>query len=61
MKLSGIVFQKMSDDVFCGGFPPKTSDLYASVEHAISEIALVRPDFMSVTYWCRRRNVWTIR
>ncbi len=31
-------------------FPPKTSDLFDSVEHAISEIAQLKPDFMSVTY-----------
>ena len=49
MKLSELFAKKcptMSFEVF----PPKTSDLYASVEHAISEIALLRPDFMSVTY-----------
>ena len=31
-------------------FPPKTSDKYESVEKATSEIAKMRPDFMSVTY-----------
>lgn len=31
-------------------FPPKTADLYESVEHAVEEIASLKPDFMSVTY-----------
>lgn len=31
-------------------FPPKTSENYASVEKATSEIAKLKPDFMSVTY-----------
>ena len=49
MKLSGL-FSKKCPTMSFEVFPPKTSDLYASVEHAISEIALLRPDFMSVTY-----------
>ncbi len=31
-------------------FPPKTSDVYDSVEAATTEIAKLSPDFMSVTY-----------
>ena len=31
-------------------FPPKTADLYQSVENAVEEIAALKPDFMSVTY-----------
>lgn len=31
-------------------FPPKTSDKYDSVEFATKEIAVLKPDFMSVTY-----------
>ena len=31
-------------------FPPKTEDAYASVERAASEIAKLKPSFMSVTY-----------
>ena len=31
-------------------FPPKTADLYESVEQAVEEIASLKPDFMSVTY-----------
>lgn len=31
-------------------FPPKTDDKYATVESAVKQIALMRPDFMSVTY-----------
>ena len=31
-------------------FPPKTEDKYEVVEKAVSEIATIRPDFMSVTY-----------
>jgi len=31
-------------------FPPKTSDKYASVSHAVSEIAKLKPGYMSVTY-----------
>lgn len=31
-------------------FPPKTSDVYESVEKATNEIAALKPDFMSVTY-----------
>lgn len=31
-------------------FPPKTSDKYESVRHAVDEIAALSPDFMSVTY-----------
>lgn len=31
-------------------FPPKTRDLYESVEQAVEEIAELSPDFMSVTY-----------
>ena len=31
-------------------FPPKTSDSYKSVETATTEIAKLKPDFMSVTY-----------
>ncbi|MCI8660391.1 MAG: methylenetetrahydrofolate reductase [NAD(P)H] [Lachnospiraceae bacterium] len=31
-------------------FPPKTEDKYDSVEHAVVEIAKLRPAFMSVTY-----------
>ncbi|MBQ1258526.1 MAG: methylenetetrahydrofolate reductase [Clostridia bacterium] len=31
-------------------FPPKTSDKYASVSHAVSEIAKLNPGYMSVTY-----------
>ena len=31
-------------------FPPKTSDSYASVEKATTEIAKLKPDYMSVTY-----------
>ncbi len=31
-------------------FPPKTADKYENVEKAAKEIALLRPDFMSVTY-----------
>ncbi len=31
-------------------FPPKTADRYENVEAAAKEIALLKPDFMSVTY-----------
>ncbi len=31
-------------------FPPKTADKYENVEAAAKEIALLKPDFMSVTY-----------
>lgn len=31
-------------------FPPKTSDKFESISRAISDIAALRPDFMSVTY-----------
>jgi len=31
-------------------FPPKTEDKYETVEQAASEIAKLKPDFMSVTY-----------
>lgn len=31
-------------------FPPKTDDKYASVSHAVSEIAKLAPGYMSVTY-----------
>lgn len=31
-------------------FPPKTEDKYESVEHAVLEIARLKPAFMSVTY-----------
>ncbi len=31
-------------------FPPKTEDKYDSVAHAVSEIARLKPAFMSVTY-----------
>ena len=31
-------------------FPPKTEDKYESVEQAASEIAKLKPAFMSVTY-----------
>ncbi len=31
-------------------FPPKTSDKYESVSHAVSEIAKLSPSYMSVTY-----------
>ncbi len=31
-------------------FPPKTDDAFESVKGAISEIAALKPDFMSVTY-----------
>lgn len=31
-------------------FPPKTSDKFESVQAAVDGIAVLRPDFMSVTY-----------
>lgn len=31
-------------------FPPKTDDLYETVEEAAEQIAMLNPDFMSVTY-----------
>lgn len=49
MKISEILKQDkvtLSFEVF----PPKTSDVFASVEKAIAEIAQLKPDFMSVTY-----------
>lgn len=49
MKISEILAKKeptLSFEVF----PPKTSDLYDSVEKATNEIADLKPDFMSVTY-----------
>ena len=49
MKISEILAKKeptLSFEVF----PPKTSDLYESVETATNAIADLKPDFMSVTY-----------
>lgn len=49
MKISEILAKKeptLSFEVF----PPKTSDVYESVEKATNEIAALHPDFMSVTY-----------
>ena len=31
-------------------FPPKTDDVYETVERAAGEISALQPDFMSVTY-----------
>ena len=31
-------------------FPPKTSDKFDSISKAIGDVALLKPDFMSVTY-----------
>ncbi len=31
-------------------FPPKTNTAFASVEHAVNEIAALKPSYMSVTY-----------
>ena len=48
MKISEILNQgpTLSLEVF----PPKTSEVYESVEKATNEIAALHPDFMSVTY-----------
>lgn len=49
MKISEILAKKeptLSFEVF----PPKTSDLFESVEAATNSIAALKPDFMSVTY-----------
>lgn len=49
MKIRDLMKQKeitLSFEVF----PPKTADKYASVEKAVTEIARLSPDFMSVTY-----------
>ena len=49
MKLS----QALQDDTFTLSFevfPPKSSDVYDSVENATEEIARLRPSFMSVTF-----------
>ena len=49
MKISEILAKKeptLSFEVF----PPKTSDKFDTVEHAASQIADLRPHFMSVTY-----------
>ena len=49
MKLSDIIGggkPSLSFEVF----PPKTSDKYESVSHAVSEIAKLSPSYMSVTY-----------
>ncbi len=49
MKISDILHSgrpTMSFEVF----PPKTMDSYASVEKATTEIAKLKPDYMSITY-----------
>ena len=49
MKIKDILAQEkpvLSFEVF----PPKKEDAYASVEHAVNEIAKLNPSFMSVTY-----------
>ena len=49
MKITELLKQKpavLSFEVF----PPKTSDKFESISHAIAEIAALKPDFMSVTY-----------
>ena len=49
MKISEILERKQPTLSF-EVFPPKTSDLFESVEKATNEIAALKPDFMSVTY-----------
>lgn len=49
MKISEILAKKQPTLSF-EVFPPKTSDVYESVEKATNEIADLKPDFMSVTY-----------
>ncbi len=49
MKISEILEKKQPTLSF-EVFPPKTDDLYESVEKATNEIAALKPDFMSVTY-----------
>ena len=49
MKISEIFKQNRTTLSF-EVFPPKTSDNYKSVEFATTEIAKLKPDFMSVTY-----------
>ena len=49
MKLSNLLKQErlsLSFEVF----PPKTTSAFESVQHAVEEIAALRPAFMSVTY-----------
>ncbi len=48
MKISEIL--KKGPTLSLEVFPPKTSDVYDSVEKATNEIAALKPDFMSVTY-----------
>lgn len=49
MKISEILAKKQPTLSF-EVFPPKTSDLFESVETATNAIADLKPDFMSVTY-----------
>lgn len=49
MKISEI-FERKQPTLSFEVFPPKTDDLYESVEKATNEIAALKPDFMSVTY-----------
>jgi len=49
MKISEI-FQNGQPTLSLEVFPPKTSEVYDSVEKATNEIAALKPDFMSVTY-----------
>ncbi|MBO6207739.1 MAG: methylenetetrahydrofolate reductase [NAD(P)H] [Lachnospiraceae bacterium] len=49
MKISEI-FKNGQPTLSLEVFPPKTSEVYDSVEKATNEIAALKPDFMSVTY-----------
>lgn len=49
MKLSDL-FKSGKTTISFEVFPPKVSDAYDSVEHAVRQIAQLKPDFMSVTY-----------
>ena len=49
MKISEI-FKSGQPTLSLEVFPPKTSEVYDSVEKATNEIAALKPDFMSVTY-----------
>ncbi len=49
MKISEL-FKKQSPTLSFEVFPPKTSDTYETVKDAAEHIAVLKPDFMSVTY-----------